>query len=168
MRRTFFSLGLLVFVCPVTAIVATAQEKISGTIQCAKPDPQHVVPVEGMPGHSLVVQQSKCTSTKPMEIAGLQTKDGVATATADISPTTERDRGYYVTTMTNGDTWSASYSDTTHLKKDGSPEPGKGTWAFLGGTGKLKGIKGKGTYECKPLADDASSCDLEGEYTLPK
>src|SRR5437660_11216847 len=94
MRRTFFSLGLLVLVCPVTAIVTAAQEKISGTIQCAKPDPQHVVPVEGMPGHSLSVQQSKCTWTKPMEIAGLQTKDAVLTDTSDVSATVVSDHGY--------------------------------------------------------------------------
>ena len=168
MRRIFFSLGLLVLVCPVTAIVAAAQEKISGTDKCAKPDPQHVVPVEGMPGHSLTVQQGKCTWTKPMEIAGLQTKDGVSTATSDLSATTASSRGYHVTTMSNGDTFSVSYSYTTHLSKDGPPESTKGTWLFLGGTGKLKGIKGKGTFECKPAADDASSCDIEGEYTLPK
>jgi hypothetical protein len=40
-------------------------------------------------------------------------------------------------------------------------------WSFLGGTGKLKGIKGKGTFECKP-AGEVFSCDIEGEYTLPK
>ena len=167
MRRTLFSFGLVVFVYLATAIVAGAQEKISGTAQCAKPDPQHIVPVEGMRGHSLVVEQSKCTWTKPMEIAGLQTKDGVSTATSDISATTARGRGYHVTTMANGDTWSASYSDTSRLSKDGPPESTKGTWVFLGGTGKLKGIKGKGTFDCKP-AGDVSSCDIEGEYTLPK
>ena len=168
MRRTFFSLGLLVFVCPVAAIVAAAQEKISGTIQCAKPDPQHVVPVEGMPGHSLTVQQGKCTWTKPMEIAGLQTKDAVNTSTSDISATVSRSHGYSVSTMANGDTWSVSFSDTGHLRKDGPPESSKGTWVSLSGSGKLKGIKGKGTFECKPPADDAISCDVEGEYTLPK
>ena len=107
----------LVFVCPVTAIVAAGQEKISGTDKCAKPDPQHIVPVEGMPGHSLVVEQGKCTWTKPMEIAGLQTKDRVSTATGDISATTASSRGYHVTTMSNGDTLSVSYSYTTHLSK---------------------------------------------------
>jgi hypothetical protein len=167
MRRTFFSLGLLVLVCPVTAIVTAAQEKISGTIQCAKPDPQHVVPVEGMPGHSLVVDKSKCTWTKPMEIAGLQTKDAVLTSTADVSATVISDHGYSMTTMTNGDTLLGSFSDTVHPKKDGSFEAIKATWAFLNGSGKLKGIKGKGTYQCKP-SGDANTCDVEGEYTLPK
>jgi hypothetical protein len=167
MRCTLFCFGLLVFVYLPTASVAAAQEKISGTAQCAKPDPQHIVPVGGMAGHSLAVEQSKCTWTKPMEIAGSQTKDGVSTSTGDIGPHMARGHGYHVTTMTNGDTWSASYSDTSRLSKDGPPESTKGTWVFLGGTGKLKGIKGKGTFECKP-AGDAVSCDIEGEYTLPK
>ena len=167
MRRTFFSVGLLVLVCPVTAIVTAAQEKISGTIQCAKPDPQHVVPVEGMPGHSLSVQQSKCTWTKPMEIAGLQTKDAVLTDTSDVSATVVSDHGYSVTTMTNGDILIGSFSDTVHTRKDGSFEGIKATWAFRSGSGKLKGIKGKGTYQCK-AAGDVNTCDVEGEYTLPK
>jgi hypothetical protein len=167
MRRTFFSLGLLVLVCPVTAIVTAAQEKISGSIQCAKPDPQHALPVEGMPGHSLVVDKSKCTWTKPMEIAGLQTKDAVLTATADVSATVIIDHGYSMTTMTNGDTLIGIFSDTVHPKKDGSVEGVKATWTFVSGSGKLKGIKGKGTYQCKATGD-VNSCDIEGEYTLPK
>ena len=52
-------------------------------------------------------------------------------------------------------------------QKVSPPESTKGTWVFLGGTGKLKGIKGKGTFECKS-AGDVSSCDIAGEYTLPK
>lgn len=167
MRRMLFFFSISVFVYVGAATVAAAQEKISGTVQCSNADPQHIVPVEGMPGHSLSVEQTKCTWTKPIEIAGLQSKDGVSTAMGDISPTMLRMRGYHVTTMNNGDTWSASYSETGNLKKDGPPKPAKATWTFLGGTGKLKGIKGKGTFECKRVGD-ASSCDVEGEYTLPK
>jgi hypothetical protein len=29
-----------------------------------------------------------------------------------------------------------------------------------------KGIKGNGTYKCKPEGDSVN-CDIEGEYTLP-
>jgi hypothetical protein len=32
-----------------------------------------------------------------------------------------------------------------------------------GGTGKLKGLKGKGTYSCS-----SSGCDIAGEYQLAK
>jgi len=43
----------------------------------------------------------------------------------------------------------------------------RGTWGFTGGSGKLKGIKGKGTYTCAP-SGDGSSCNVEGEYQLAK
>jgi hypothetical protein len=43
----------------------------------------------------------------------------------------------------------------------------KGTWSFTGGTGKLKGIKGKGTYTCTPSGDGVS-CEIEGDYQLGK
>ena len=43
-----------------------------------------------------------------------------------------------------------------------------GTWTFTGGTGKLKGIKGKGTYKDKGAADGSGTIEVEGEYELPK
>jgi len=46
-------------------------------------------------------------------------------------------------------------------------QSGKGTWGFTGGSGKLKGIKGKGPYTCAP-SGDGSSCNVEGEYQLAK
>ncbi len=42
---------------------------------------------------------------------------------------------------------------------------GGGRWRFTHGTGKLGGIKGGGTYSCKPTATGAA-CDVEGSYTL--
>ncbi len=152
---------LLVFVCS-----SSAQTKISGTNQCGKPDPQHVVPVAGMANHSLSVAQLKCTWTKPMEIAGVQTKDGVSTASDDNTGNMARSRGYHVTTMSNGDTFRVSYGSTATLK-DGAVQSQKGAWTFLSGSGKLKGVKGGGTFNCA-AAGDAISCEVEGEYTLPK
>ena len=48
--------------------------------------------------------------------------------------------------------------------KDGVETAEKGTWSFTGGTGKLKGITGKGTYNCTPSGDGVS-CDIEGQAT---
>jgi len=45
-----------------------------------------------------------------------------------------------------------------------------GTWTFTFGTGKLSGIKGKGTYACKMMSAERGSgyaCDVAGEYSLP-
>lgn len=162
--KTKMALSLLIILLAVGS--SRAQTKIAGAIQCGKPDPQHAIEVTGMPNRSLAVEQTKCTWTKPMEIAGLQTKDGVSTASDDISGNTVRVRGYHVTNMSNADTFRVSYSGEA-TTKDGALQSNKGTWAFIGGSGKLKGLKGKGTYTCA-AAGDGISCEIEGEYTLPK
>ena len=36
-----------------------------------------------------------------------------------------------------------------------------------GSVGKLKGIKGSGTYKGSGLADGTSDVEVEGEYTMP-
>jgi hypothetical protein len=51
--------------------------------------------------------------------------------------------------------------------KDGKPGDGSGTWMYTGGTGKLKGLKGKGTYTIKFESDGSATAQVEGEYTLP-
>ena len=89
MHRMFIAIALMCF----AAATAAAQTKVSGTAQCAKPDPQHVIPVGDLPDHSLGVEQAKCTYTKPMEIEGAKSKDGVSTATNDISGDTLRVSG---------------------------------------------------------------------------
>jgi hypothetical protein len=154
-----------VLVC-FAAVAASGQTKISGTAQCGKPDPQHMVPVGDRPDHSLGVEQAKCTWTKPMEIEGAKSKDGVSTATDDVSGNTVRARGVHVSTMDSGDKFFVSYQGTA-TTKDGALVSSKGTWSFNGGTGKLKGIKGKGTFTCTP-SGDGNSCEVEGDYQLGK
>jgi len=159
----FFTMATLV--C-FAAVAASAQTKISGTAQFGKPDPQHMVPVGDRPDHSLGVEQLKCTWTKPMEIEGAKSKDGVSTETVDISGNTARARGVHVSTVDSGDKYFVSYQGTASMK-EGALVHQKGTWSFTGGTGKLKGIKGKGTFTCAPSGDGVS-CEIEGDYQLGK
>ena len=70
------------------------------------------------------------------------------------------------TAVESGDKVFVSYQGTG-TTKDGKPVEAKGTWTLTGGTGKLKGVTGKGTYSCAPSAD-AFGCSGEGEYQLPK
>jgi hypothetical protein len=51
--------------------------------------------------------------------------------------------------------------------KDGKPDAAEGSWSYTGGTGKLKGLKGKGTFTGKAAADGTVTYEVEGEYTLP-
>jgi hypothetical protein len=150
----------------LSAATASAQTKVSGTAQCAKPDPIHVIPVGDRPDHSLAVEQFKCTWTKPMEFGEDKSKDGVSTATDEISGDSSKARGFHIATMESGDKAFFWYQGTGK-SKDGAPLEAKGNWGLNGGSGKLKGIKGKGTYNCTP-SGDGLSCEVEGEYQLAK
>lgn len=67
--------------------------------------------------------------------------------------------------MENGDKMTLEYQGSETASKDGKVA-GEGTRSVSSATGKFKGIKEKGTYQC---AGDANGygCDIEGEYTLP-
>ena len=101
-----------------------------------------------------------------MEIAGAKSKDGVSTETTDISGNTVRVHGVHVTTMDSGDKYFVRYQGTG-TTKDVALVSSKGTWSFNGGTGKLKGIKGKGTFTCTP-SGDGDTCEVEGDYQIAK
>jgi len=71
-----------------------------------------------------------------------------------------------VTRYDNGDklyTRSMGHTDLKALTSSGK-------WTVTGATGKLRGIKGGGTYTCKMKSAEPGAgytCDVEGEYTLP-
>jgi hypothetical protein len=153
MRRIFIAIALVCFV----AATAAAQTKVSATAQCGQPDSQHELPVGDVPDHSLSLEQVKCSYSKPMEIAGAKSVSTLITITNEVSGDTIRARGCQVATMDSGDKVFISHEGT------GTPEGQDGTWSITGGTGKLKGVKGKGTYSCS-----SSGCDIAGEYQLAK
>ncbi len=145
------------------ATVASAQTKVSGTRQCGKPDQQQAIEVGDRPNHSFVINQMKCTWTKPFEIAGVQSKEDVYTGFSEVSGNRLHGQGYIAGTMTNGDKY--------YVRVQGSGSAsgsGEGQWSFAGGTGKLKGLKGKGTYKGKGAPDGTFTVEVEGEYELPK
>lgn len=156
-----------VLACGLVLAIATAapaQTKFSGTQQCAKPDPEYTVPVGDRPDHMISLAKDKCTWTSG-EIGGFQLKDEDDTIVSDISGSRARDRGNGVANLANGDKAFVQFQGTTTLK-DKAPVTGQGTWSFTGGTGKLKGLKGKGTYKGKWNPDGTSTFEIEGEYQL--
>lgn len=155
---------LIILVLPA---VAVAQTKISGTVTCGKPDQQQKIDIGDKAGHAYGISQGKCTWTKPMTIAGIQTKEDIGTTSEEITATSVHARGYVLGTMSNGDKFTVR-TDGTDVVKDGQPQSTAGTWSFVSGTGKIKSIQGKGTYKGKPDAAGAMVIEVEGEYTLPK
>ncbi len=149
------------------ATLAAAQTKISGTAQCGKSDQEHALEVGDHPHHSFVIAQGKCTWTKPLEIAGIQSKEDIGTSFDEVRGNTSRGHGYVLNTWTNGDKSYVRIHGTLALK-DGVPQSAEGNWSFTGGTGKLKGLKGKGTYKGTAGSDGSMTYEVEGEYELPK
>jgi hypothetical protein len=149
-------------------IVATggAQTKLSGTAQCGKADFQQTIPVGDRAEHSISLQQNKCPWSRPLEIGGDKSKGGVNTATGDNNGDSFQVHGFHIATMESGDKAFFRYQGTG-TSKDGALLTGKGEWAITGGSGKMKGRKGKGTFSCTPAADGAA-CEVEGEYAPAK
>jgi hypothetical protein len=159
-------IAMLVFAAAgsVCATAAQAQTKFTASQLCAKPDSQLIVPVDDRPGHALGVLHFKCQWTTPIQIGSDASKDGEDVETIEISGHSQRADGRHMSTMQSGDRIFVSYWGQETMK-DSELVASKGTWAFTGGTGKLKGIIGKGTYTCAP-SGDSTGCDVQGQYQL--
>jgi hypothetical protein len=164
MKSKTVVLSLLLTAC---AGVAMAQTKISGTGTCGKADATHAIEAGDRAGHVLVVTQISCTWTTAMEMAGLKSTTYKVAASSDSAGGTSQSRGYVVTVMDNGDKAYIRFQGTG-TSKEGGAHTGEGTWSYTGGTGKLKGLKGKGTFKSSGATADATEDQVEGEYTLPE
>jgi len=147
------------------ALPLAAQTKISGTINCAKPDPMHQVDVGDRPGHVMMLSKVKCEWSKPIEMEGLKSKSGESTQSDDASAKNSRGNGYHMGIMDNGDKYFVRYQGSAVLK-DGQTEGADGKWSFTNGTGKLRGLKGGGTYKGKATSDGGMTFEIEGEYSV--
>jgi hypothetical protein len=96
-----------------------------------------------------------------------QAKENIGAGFDEITGNKSHNQGCVVNTWANGDK-SYVRTQSSATLKDGTIESADGTWSSTGGTGKLKGIKGKGTYEGKGAPDGSVTYDVQGEYELPK
>jgi hypothetical protein len=162
MKTRFGSLLFLGLLVAVHLSAATA----SGTAKCT-PDPAAPapIPVSDQPNHALAIGKAQCAWTG-FTVAGQAYKDGVSTSMSEILGDASASNGYHVATTTTGDTATAKFQGKGTLK-DGKNVADGGTWTFTGGTGKLKGITGQGTYKGTPNADGTMTYQVDGEYTLP-
>lgn len=158
---------VLSFLLAACAGAALAQTKISGTGKCGKADASNPIEVGDRAGHVLVVAKASCTWTTALEMAGLKSKTYTAAVARDVTGGRAQDRGYVVVTMDNGDK-AFVRTQGTSTSKEGGAHSGEGTWSYAGGTGKLKGLKGKGTYKSSGASADEVEDQVEGDYTLPE
>jgi hypothetical protein len=162
MREIF---RLVVFGCVLaSASSALAQTEFAGKCSQGKPDPNHVLKVDDRANHALMLGQVTCTWSAG-DIAGEALKSEVDVAFSDAAGSTSRDLGYGVGTVANGDKYFVKFEGTTNLKGE-MPTTAKCTWTFTGGTGKLKGLTGKGTCTGTFDAKGGAVFEVTGEYSL--
>ena len=160
MRKAFLVPALL---CGM-AVIAGAQTKITGKLTCAKPS---VREAGGEGAQMIAFQRANCTWTTPFTIDGSKPGRTVDASIGDITGSTGRAHGYSTSVFDNGDTTFVRFEGTSQSKKDGSGSL-KGTWRYVRGTGKFKGISGSGTYKGDGAADGSSWADVTGHYSLAK
>jgi hypothetical protein len=152
----------------LAAVSVSAQTKVSGTAKCSKPDPDYNIDVGDRPGHLMLLEKVPCTWTDTSNWPGEKPKDGYAVGAVEITATKVTGTGTMVSTTEASDKMFVSYRDSA-VVKDGKTGETRGTWSYTGGTGKLKGIKGGGTFKLTFSEDGATSTlEVEGEYTMPQ
>ncbi len=158
----------LCIICGLLALLPTgraqAQTTLAGKQQCAKPDPNYTLPVGDHAKHTMSLSGLKCTWSQG-DLGGDRLTDEADTYTSDISGNLSRDLIYGVGSVASGDKYFVRYVGTTTFKGE-TPVRGQCTWAFTGGTGKLKGLSGKGTCKGTFSADGTASWDLQGDYLI--
>src|SRR5258708_4938757 len=74
---------IAILILAAATVLASAQTKVAGTIECGKPDTQQAIQIPDKAGHAFTIAQQKCTWSKPMEFNGVKTKDVVFTASSE-------------------------------------------------------------------------------------
>jgi hypothetical protein len=156
-----FGLAGSLFLMPLSAV---AQTKITGSLDCEKADPMHVIQIPEREGFSYVIAQYKCAWDASVD--ELKTKDYLNIVFSEVMGASVRTTSTGVARYSNGD---RLYSHNTGTR-DPKTLTSTGKWTYTLGTGKLRGIKGEGTYTCKRKSaepDAGITCTSAGEYTLP-
>jgi len=156
-----------VWVCAIVALavaMASAQTKASFSGKCNKPEVQQSVSIPDQPGHAFMLAQGNCTTAKG-EAGGAMSKSGVFSEHGEAMGTKVKNSGVYVETYDSGDKVYYTYQ-TTGTMKDGAFQGGTNKYQIIGGTGKMKGIKGSGGCKLTPTADGGNEFSCSGEYTL--
>jgi hypothetical protein len=160
MRSYAFLLGLTL----IGASSLRAQQ-LSGEGSCSMSDTAHTISVADRPDHLFVISRSKCTWTKPFEIAGAQSKGGTAVQFDEVRGNTASFHGVFLDIMSNGDTVRYRYEGTSR-SKDGRPQSAEWNWVYAGGTGKMANLKGKGSCKGGWDRQGKNSWRCTGQYRL--
>jgi hypothetical protein len=141
--------------------------KISGTMTCSRAERMTMDIRDATPDHTLSLGKSECEWTTPLRLGSFRTRKGDSKSLSDSRGDVSMDHGYHVGSMTNGDRYYVKFDGDTRFDARG-PQAQRGHWSFTGGTGKLTGLQGRGTYKTVYDAQGEATVTVEGEYRLPE
>ena len=118
-------------------------------------------------GQMFIINQNKCTYTESSSIAGNGAKENTrVTCVVYTRPGTDL-IGSSATTYANRD----QTFERSQGRFDARTGISGGKRWYKGGTGKLQGIEGSGTWKCKVKSsqlDAGYTCDITSKAKLPK
>ncbi len=160
MRKTILVPALLFGM----TVIAGAQTKINAKLTCSKPN---VNEMAGEGAQMIMFQKANCTCATPFVIDGSKAGRTTDASIGEMMGSMGKVHGFSTSVMDNGDSTFVRYDGTMQTKKDGSGS-NKGTWRYVRGTGKFKGISGSGTFKGEAAADGSAWADVSGHYSLGK
>ena len=149
-----------------TAALAAEPIHVGGRMTCRTPE-QHAIPVEGDPGHVLVVQKVTCSGSASGQSARFDGGRQTWVEVDDLVNGSGMAHGYEFAKYKDGSTGVTSYAGaqvTTMI--NGKPEwAALGTWEQTSGTGSLANVQLRGTWTAKPISESEFIMDWEGTLT---
>ena len=162
--------AILVLVLPMVA--SAEKTKITGNVTAIVVRWEKVE-VGDVKDHTLDLLEHHGAYFYSDPIAGVSINGGLFSAygTGDHIAGTGPEQGYWVGKAISGETFYGTWKGkltTTPDAQEVSNVRLKGEWLFTGGTGKLEGIKGGGTFALKFVSPTAWVMKWRGEYELLK
>jgi len=149
-----------------TAARAAEPIHVGGRMTCKTPE-QHAIPVEGDPGHVLVVQKVTCSGSASGQSARFDGGQQTWVEVDDLVNGSGMAHGYEFAKYKDGSTGITSYAGaqvTTMI--NGKPEwAALGTWEQTSGSGSLANVQLRGTWTAKPISESEFIMDWEGTLT---
>lgn len=129
---------------------------------------QEAVPIDGAPGHVLILGEAKGTNKST---AGSDFMDGGFVINREILQLFQGNGQHsgYITLGKGDDSsvalWNGEVS--TVMSPEGQPlKSFKGNWEWVAGTGKYQGIRGNGEYSGRFTSQTSYVVDWRGKYSI--
>jgi hypothetical protein len=157
---------LIVSVTILAVSTLVAAQETTGKLHCDKPANQQMVQVPGQEHHIFMVQEIKCSYTEGGQIGDQKFKDYAAAEFVEAMGNHTQNTSYGVVTAESGDKAYVRVRGRS-TTADGKLISGEGTYVFVGGTGKMKSIRGKGTFKMTGNDDGTADVTVSGTTELP-